>query len=67
MACGCLDRVSSSEFKDGICEVCRIQDGDTTVKKVKYCEVCGVNICCECNTRYDQRFFAMIKTKFGLK
>lgn len=66
MACGCENITPDSEFKDGICEVCRIQEGDRSIKKVKYCEFCKVNICCECNTRYDQRFFAALKLRFGL-
>lgn len=64
MACDCDSKVGRSEFKDGICEVCRLIDNDTTVKKVKYCPGCGANICCNCDTRYDKRFFAMLRLKF---
>ncbi len=63
MSCGCSASILDSEYKDGICEVCRLQDGDTQVKRVKYCELCGVNICCDCNKRYDKRFFAFLKSK----
>lgn len=66
MACSCLNNIKESEYKQGICEVCRLQYNDTTVKEVKYCSLCKVNICCDCNTKYDQRFFAMIKKKFNL-
>lgn len=66
MACGCLEVNGKSDYKDGICEVCRIQDKDVSIKKVKYCNFCGVNICCYCEKKYDQRFFAMIKSKFSL-
>lgn len=62
----CNNRQEKSEYKDGICEVCRLQYKDTSIKKVKYCDFCKVNICDDCNTKYDQRFFAMIKNKFGL-
>lgn len=65
MACDCLKQIQGSEFKDGVCDVCLLQDGDGSIKKVKYCEFCEVNICCECNTRYDRRFFAMLKQKFN--
>jgi len=67
VACDCESKNGTNEeYTDGICEVCRIQDGDTSIKKVKYCSFCKVTICCECNDKYDQRFFAMIKKKFGL-
>lgn len=66
MACGCESIVEHSEYTDGICEVCRLMNEDTSVKKIKYCETCGVNICCECNTNYPARFFAMLKSKFGI-
>lgn len=66
MACGCQSLVEESELSDGICEVCRLMNDDTSTKKVKYCGFCGVNICCECNTKYDRRFFSWLKTLFGL-
>lgn len=66
MACGCEASLSLSEWKQGICEVCRLQDSDTSLKEVKYCELCKVNICCDCAGRYDRRFFAAIKKQFGL-
>ena len=66
MACGCGSNTGKSEYKDGICEVCRLIDKDTAVKQVQYCSFCGVNICCECEARYDKRFFAAIKLKFNL-
>lgn len=65
MACPCESSPSKVEQKEGICEVCRIQQGDSSLKQVDYCSFCGVNICCECKSQYDQRFFAMLKTKFN--
>lgn len=34
------------------CEVCSLVHGDTSVKKVFYCEVCHAYICCK-KCRYD--------------
>jgi len=44
--CGCSKSVKQSEMFEGICEVCRLIDNDTTQKTVSFCEFCGVNICC---------------------
>jgi len=64
MACACLEK--NAETKEGVCEVCRLIDKDESIKQVKFCTFCQVNICCECEKRYDRRFFAMLKQQFDL-
>lgn len=64
MFCNCFFRKPVSNYKQGVCEVCRLVGGDKTIKDVSYCEFCQVNICEKCNIRYDKRLFAAIKKKF---
>ena len=53
MACkNCLDKIS------GTCKVCELVDGDGSIKIVKYCVICGVYICNNCNLDLIKRMKA---------
>jgi hypothetical protein len=44
----------------GVCEVCYLLDGDTTVKQVEYCSLCDAWMCEQCRNNYLRRMKAMI-------
>ncbi len=48
---------------NGICRVCELIDNDTTLKEVKYCELCKAYICKQCEPNLLKRGKAAIKDK----
>lgn len=45
-----------------VCRVCELNDGDTTIKRVKYCKACGAYICKLHMNDYLARGVAAIKS-----
>ena len=61
MACtSCKTKIS------GACKVCSLLDNDNKVKTVKYCIICGVHICIDCDKDLDRRWKAFLKHKLGI-
>ena len=58
---------SSSAYFMGICEVHKLVNNDYKSRLVKFCSFCNVNICAECEKRYDKRFLAALKKNFGIR
>ncbi len=50
----------------GVCKVCELVGEDNTVKDVKYCNMCGVYICTECNGDLEKRWSAFLKLRIGV-
>lgn len=50
--------------RDGICDVCRILDGDTSIKMVQYCSECDANLCQRDRLNYFRRARAFAKRHF---
>ena len=42
-------------MKRGICEVHYLVDGDSTIREVKYCDICKADICKECEGNLPKR------------
>lgn len=63
MSCkGCGSKIN------GVCKVCELvkeKDGDK-VKIVKWCNMCGVYICDECNADLPNRWAAFLKLRLGI-
>lgn len=49
---------------NGICRVCELIDNDTTLKEVKYCELCKAYICKQCEPNLLKRGKAAIKEQY---
>ena len=49
---------------NGVCKVCELLESDLSVKVVKYCNLCGVYICNDCNKDFKRRWKAF---KLALK
>lgn len=47
---------SCGEKSNGYCKVCQLLDGDNKIKKVTYCNFCGVWICKDCESDIQRRF-----------
>ena len=45
----------------GVCEVCKLIEGDTKTKEVRYCETCKAWICSTCDPDMWKRAKAMVK------
>ncbi len=59
MAC-----TSCSAQTQGVCDCCRLVDGDTTFKVVTYCDACDAYICLPCSKNYIKRVLAYGLEKF---
>ena len=42
-------------MKQGICEVHRLVDRDSTIREVEYCDICKADICKECYGNLPKR------------
>jgi len=51
---------------NGVCKVCELLDGDKKVKKVTYCNMCGVHICNDCDSDIERRWNAFLKLRLGI-
>ena len=60
MACKCGDTPKS---KVGVCDVCRIVDGDLSPKEVQYCDFCKAWICKRCESNIPKRALAAAMQK----
>ena len=49
---------SCGEKSNGYCKVCQVLDDDNKIKKVTFCNMCGVWICKECESDVLRRFGA---------
>ena len=51
------------ETIQGICDVHRLVDKDTTLRPVKYCPMCEAYICAECENNWIKRGIAAVLNK----
>jgi len=49
-----------TQAKKGVCDVCRLVDGDTSIKEVYYCPICKKWICLKCADKWDRRTMAAV-------
>ena len=49
---------SCGEKSNGYCKVCQVLDNDNQIKKVTFCNFCGVWICKTCESDVERRFAA---------
>lgn len=47
-----------TKTKKGVCDVCKLVNGDTSIKEVSFCNVCKKWICKKCSNRWDRRTIA---------
>jgi len=59
---GALERYEAATAGIRVCDVCRLAQGDSTLKEgVTYCGRCGAWLCPACRRRYDLRAIAALK------
>lgn len=46
-------------IEERVCDVCKLVDNDTTVKRCEYCTLCKSWICDPCRPRMERRAMAM--------
>ena len=49
---GCKD---CGEKAQGVCDACRLVDGDNKAKTVYYCKTCGAYLCSDCSDNWSKR------------
>lgn len=55
----------SADEKQGVCDVCRLLDGDRSIKAVRYCGGCDANLCAACARNPIRRARAALKRGLG--
>lgn len=51
-----------SKFQ-GVCDCCKLVDGDVTIKQVYFCETCQAYICANCENKGFRRGVAAVIDK----